>query len=231
VRLAISLLAAPLAASLAAALGAPAAPPAGGPLVVKASPVARPCVLAAAAAIGSTATRVTVEAAEIGPVDSARGADVVVAAQEELTRVIEGGASMPEAEAEVGSIPWVLVAPPGSPSPDLSGLARADALVRVPRGAIARHARESLEGLPPGRVRSVRADAADVAPRPGELALVPLSLAGRGAVTATGVPPVLVLAVGVRASTRPDAARAFVEFLASGPGNAAFRACGREASR
>jgi len=228
VRLALPL----LVVSIATATGGPAAPPAAGSLVVKASPVARPCVLAAAAAIGSSATRVRIEPADIGTVGSAAGADVVVAAQEELTRVIEGGASMPEAESEIGRIPWVLVAPPGSPAPnDLQGLARSDAPVRVPRGAIARHARASLEGLPPGRVRSVRAEASAVAPRAGELALVPLSLAGAGAATATQVPPVLVLAVGVRTSTRPDAARAFVEFLATGPGNAAFRACGREATR
>jgi hypothetical protein len=227
VRLALPLLAVPMAVAFAT----PAAPRAKGALVVKASPVARPCVLAAAATIGPSATRVTVEPADIGAVDSAAGADVVVAAQEELTRVIEGGASMPEAESEIGRIPWVLVAPSGSPSPDLQSLARTDATVRVPRGAIARHARASLETLPPGRVRSVRAEEGAVEPRAGELALVPLSLAGAGAVTATRVPPVLVIAVGVRTSRQPDAARAFVEFLASGPGNAAFRACGRDVSR
>jgi len=80
-------------------------------------------------------------------------------------------------------------------------------------------------------VRSVRPEPAAVAPRPGELSLVPLSLAGRGSVAVTQVAPVVVEAVGVRASARPDAARSFVAFLASGPGNAAFRTCGRQASR
>jgi hypothetical protein len=231
VRLAPPLLAASIAAVAAAPTAAPGGAPAPAPLVVKASPVARPCVVAAAAALGSAGARVTVQAADVGPVDSAGGADVVVAAEEELTRVIEGGASMPDVEAELGRIPWVLVAPAGSPAPDVHGLVRSTASVRVPRGVIARHARASLEGVAPERVRSVRADAAAVAPQPGELALVPLSLAGRGSVAVTDVPPVLVVAVGVRASAHPDAARAFVEALASGPGNAAFRACGREASR
>jgi hypothetical protein len=171
------------------------------------------------------------ETAAIGPVDSARDADVVVAAEEELTRVIEGGASMPDVDEELGRIPWVLVAPPGAKASQVGALTRSTATIRVPRGVIARHARESLENLPRDRVRSIRLDAAAVAPREGELALVPLSLAGPGTVSATSIPSILVRAVGVRATTRPDAARAFVEFLASGPGNAAFRSCGRETPR
>jgi hypothetical protein len=230
VRLAPPLLAASIVVLAVAPTAAPGGPPALASVVVKASPVARPCVLAATAALGATG-RVRVEAADIGTAGSAGGADVVVAAEEELTRVIEGGASMPEVEAEIGRISWVLVAPAGSSAPDVRGLDRSTAAVRVPRGVIARHARASLEGIAPERVRSVRADAAALAPQPGELALVPLSLAGRGSVSATDVRPILVLAVGVRASARPDAARAFVEALASGPGNAAFRGCGREASR
>jgi hypothetical protein len=224
VRPATPLLAA-LAIPIAAALAAPA-----GPLVVKASPVARPCVVAAASAFGAGA-RVAVVVADIAAADSARDADVVVAAEEELTRVIEGGASIPGVEAEIGKIPWVLVAPAGAAAPEIGALARSSVTVRIPHGAIARHARASLEGLAPERVRSVRADTAAVAPAPGELSLVPLSLAGKGAVAPTSVRPVVVVAVGVRASAHPDAARAFVEFLATGPGNAAFRACGREASR
>lgn len=211
------------------ALSALSAPPAPGALVVKASAVAQPCAAAAAAAFGAPGARVVT--ADIGAVDSAHGADVVVAAEEELTRVVEGGGSMPDLDEEVGAIPWVLVSPAGSPAPDVRGLARSSAAVRVPRGAIARHARASLEGIPPERVRTVRADAAAAAPGPGELALVPLSLAGRGSVGATSVPPVRVHAVGVRGSARPDVARAFVAFLASGPGNTAFRACGREGAR
>jgi len=217
-----------LACSVAAALSA-AALPASGPLVVKTSPVAQPCVLAAASAYGP---RVVVRTAEIGSVTSAADADVVVAAEEELTRVIEGGATLPDVEAELGAIPWVLVAPAGQAAPGaIRSLARRGGIVRVPRGAIARHARASLEGLEPGRVRGVRPDAASLVPRTGELALLPLSLAGRGAVSATDIPPVEVIGVVARASARKDAARAFVDFLSAGRGQAAFLACGREASK
>jgi hypothetical protein len=196
---------------------------------VKASPVAQPCVLAAASAYGS---RVVVRTAEVGPAQSAVDADVVVAAEEELTRVIEGGGSLPDVEAELGAIPWVLVAPAGSPPPaGIHALSRTSGIVRVPQGVIARHARASLEGVDAGRVRGVRPDAATLAPRTGELALVPLSLAGRGRVVATQVPPVKVVGVVSRGSARPDAARAFVEYLSGGKGQAAFLACGREASK
>jgi hypothetical protein len=195
---------------------------------VKASPVAQPCVLAAASAYAS---RVDVRTADIGSPASAAGADVVVAAEEELTRVIEGGGTLPDVEAELGTIPWVLVAPAGQAAPDgIRALSRTSATVRVPRGAIARHARASLEGLEPGLVRGVRADASALVPRAGELALVPLSLARHGNVSAAEVPPVTIIGVVSRSSPRTDAARAFVLFLSAGKGRAAFLACGREAS-
>lgn len=199
----------------------------GGALVVKASPTASPCVAAAAEAFRqATGGAVEVQSAPIGPVVSAAGADVVVAIEEELTRIIEGGASAPDLEVDVATIPWVL-AGAGAGTADLRGLARSGAHVRVLGGAIGRHARQSLEALPPDRVRTARTpdDLRKLAP--GELALVPLSLAGPGPVSATDLPPLVALAVGVRASPRAGAARAFVDFLATGPGNAAFRSCGR----
>jgi hypothetical protein len=45
------------------------------------------------------------------------------------------------------------------------------------------------------------------------------------------VPPLRVYALGVRASPRADTTRAFLDFLGTGPGNAAFRACGRSEAR
>ena len=203
----------------------------GGALVVKASPAAGPCVVAAAAAFRQlTGGAVEVRTAPIGPVGSAAGADVVVAIEEELTRVIEGGESAPDLEVDVASIPWVLTgAGPGMA--DLRGLARSGAHVRVLGGAIGRHARQSLEALPPDRVATARTPDGLRNLSPGELALVPLSLAGPGPVAATDVPALLVRALGVRASSRAGATRAFLDFLTTGPGNAAFRSCGRVADR
>jgi len=215
-----------LAASLAVAGAA-----GGGALVVKASPATSPCAAAAAAAFQEATGRgVEVRTAAIGPVGSAAGADVVVAIEEELTRVIEGGESAPDLEVDVASIPWVLSG--GGPgAADLRGLARSGAHVRVLGGAIGRHARQSLESLPAERVQSVRTPEGLRKLSPGELALVPLSLADSGPVAATEIPALLARAVGVRGTSRAAAARAFLDFLAAGPGNAAFRECGRVKDR
>ena len=122
---------------------------------------------------------------------------MVVAIEEELTRVIEGGESAPDLEVDVATIPWVLTGA-GTGTPDLRSLARSGARVRVLGGAIGRHARQSLETLPPDRVETVRTPDGLRNLAPGELALVPLSLAGPGPVTATDVPALVAQAVGVR---------------------------------
>ena len=215
-----------LAASLAASL-AVAGATGGGALVVKASPAVSPCAAAAAAAFRqATGRAVEVRTAAIGPLGSASGADVVVAIEEELTRVIEGGESTPDLEVDVATIPWVLTGA-ATGTADVRGLARSGTHVRVLGGAIGRHARQSLEALPPDRVQSVRTPEGLRNLSPGEVALVPLSLAAPGPVAATDVPALVAQAVAVRASPNPTAARAFLDFLATGPGNAAFRACGR----
>jgi hypothetical protein len=200
----------------------------GGALVVKASPATSPCAASAAEAFRrATGGPVEVQTVAIGPVGSAAGADVVIAIEEELTRVIEGGESEPDLEFDVAAIPWVLTGA-GTGAPDLRSLARSGARVRVLGGAIGRHARQSLETLPPDRVETARTPDGLRDLAPGEVALVPLSLAGPGPVTATEVPALLAKAVGVRGSPRAGTARAFLDFLAAGPGNAAFRACGRD---
>jgi len=219
-----------LTASLAASLAVVGAAR-GGALVVKASPSTSPCAAATAKAFRqATGGAVEVQTAEIGPAGSAAGADVVVAIEEELTRIIEGGESAPDLEFDVATIPWVLTGAGTGPA-DLRGLARSGARVRVLGGAIGRHARQSLEALPPDRVLTARTPDGLRNLSPGELALVPLSLAGPGPVAATDVPALLVSAVGVRGSFRAGAARAFLDFLTTGPGNAAFRSCGRVSDR
>jgi extracellular solute-binding protein len=203
-------------------LAAPAA------LRVKASPAVAPCVAAAAAEYQrSSGGRVAVETAPVGSQDSADGADVVVAADSELHRVIESGASDPDLEVEVATIPWVLAGAPGTATPELRSLARPGSVVRTLHGPVARETwrRLHLQGFSPARVERVRET--PVRLQAGEAAVVPLSLAGAGPVTALDVPPLRVRALAVNTSARKDADRAFLDFLAAGPGNAAFRACGR----
>jgi len=216
---------------LLALLAAPlvAAPPA---LRVKASPAVAPCVVAASLEYErATGRRLAVETAAIGSPSSADGADVVVAADEELNRVIESGVSHPELDVEVARIPWVLAGAPGTAAPELRALGRSAATVRSLDGVVARETwrRLRIQGFAPARVERVREMPLRL--QAGEAAVVPLSLAGAGPVTTLDVPPLSVHALGVRASPRQDAARAFLDFLAGEKGNAAFRACGRGEAR
>jgi hypothetical protein len=217
--LVLCLLAAPLLASPAA-------------LRVKASPAVAPCVAAAAAEYQrGSGRRVDVETTAISSQDSADGADVVVAADSELNRVIESGVSDPDLEVDVATIPWVLAGAPGAATPDLRALARPGAVVRTLDGAVARETwrRLHLQGFHPARVE--RLGGTPVRLQAGEAAVVPSSLAGAGPTTALDVPPLRVRALAVRASARKDAGRAFLDFLTAGPGNVAFRACGRTGAR
>ena len=215
----VGLLAAGLAATLAAA------PPA---LRVKASPAVAPCAAAAALAYERASGQgVAVQAAEIGMPGSAAGADVVVAADAELQRIEESGASDPDLELAIARIPWVLAVAPGT-DPDVRAVARQDAVVRTLDGVAAREAWRSLalQGFAPARVERQRGGPVRLGP--GEAAIVPLSLAPPGPASSLDVPPLVARAVGIRAGGRRDAARSFLAFLAGEAGNAAFRACGRE---
>ncbi len=227
-------------ASVLAAVGAgsgavPSGPRSGasraGVLIVRASPAVSPCVVAVAAAMGdATGRRAHVDTAAIGPAGSARGADIVVAFEQELTRVLEGGESADDLDVDVATIPWVF-AGKGAVGTSLHGLARSATRVNVFGGVISRGALQSLDALPPERVLNVRDVGIVRRLSAGELALVPLSLAGPGPVATADVPPLHVRAVGVRASSRRDGARAFLEFLTGSAGQAAFSRCGRDAER
>jgi ABC-type molybdate transport system substrate-binding protein len=200
-----------------------------GELRIKASPAVRPCVAAAAAVFQkASGIPVVVRTGDVFSVASAEGADVVVAVEEELTRVIEGGASRPDQDVEVARIPWVLATSGRQPAADVQALERSATRVLVLGGSVGREARRSLQALAPSRVRTLRDPEGPVSLEPGEAAVVPLSLAPPGEVRSLSLPPLLVRAVGVRASPRPEAARAFLDFLTSGAGASAFAACGRE---
>lgn len=207
--------------------------PVPGVLRVKASPAVAPCVVAAGLEYErATGRKVVVETTAIGSPTSAAGADVVVASDRELNRVIESGATHPDLDVDVARIPWVLAAAPGTAAPEIGALARSAMPVRVLGGTVSHEALRnlSLQGTAPGN--ATRFDGARGAVRlsPGEAAIVPLSLAGSGPVTPLAVPPLTARALGVRASARTTDARAFLDFLA-GPGNVAFRACGRPEAR
>ncbi len=207
--------------------------PAPQPLRVKASPAVAPCVTAAGLAYERAMSRsVAVETAAIGPHDSASGADVVVAADEELNRVIESGATSPGLDVDVAKIPWVLARPVDSEVVDASALGRTPSAVRILGGVVGREPLRLLQkqGAAPKQLERMLV-ARELRLGQGELAIVPLSLAGSLPVSSLDVPPLTARALGVRASARQDAARQFLDFLASEQGNAAFRTCGRPPAR
>jgi len=209
------------------ALGAPQAP---APLRVKASPAVAPCVAAAARAYErASGRRLAVETRDLEMPESATGADLVVAADQELQRILESGTSDPRLELDVARIPWVWAGAPGAGALDPQSLAAQRGAVQLMGGIVARELRYTLEkrGRMPARVERLRDVRAPLQLAGGETAIVPLSLAGPGPVASLDVPPLWVRAVGVRASTRSSEVRAFLDFLAGEPGNAAFRACGR----
>jgi hypothetical protein len=207
--------------------------PAPGPLRVKASPAVAPCVVAAGLEYErATGRKLLVETVAVGDPTSADGADVVVAADQELNRVIESGATHPDLDVDVARIPWVLATAPGTPSVEIGALARSAAPVRVLGGTVSREALRnlSLQGATPEHAQRFDGARGPVRLAPGEAAIVPLSLAGPGPVSRLAVPPLVARALGVRASARTTDVRALLDFLA-GPGNETFRACGRSEAR
>jgi hypothetical protein len=204
-----------------------------GPLLVKASPAVAPCVTAAALEYRRvTGREVRVEAAVLVLRADASDADVVVAADEELVRILETGAHLPDQDVDVAEVPWVLAAPPGARVPDVRALS-GSGLVRTLGGVAGREAWRVLgrQGVAPAHVDRMREPAGPVVLQAGETAIVPLSLAGPGPVSRLDVPPLVVRALGLRRSPRPEDTRAFLAYLTGAPGNAAFRACGRDTAR
>lgn len=221
------ILAAMVVGALPVAAGAPG-------LRVKASPAVAPCVAASLAEYRrTTGQAASLEVGELGMPATAAGADLVVGADQEVGRIIESGTSAPDLDVDVAKVPWVLVAPPHTQGMELRSLGATDAVVRTLQGVVAREAWRNLDqqGLSPRRVERVRAPGSPLALGPGEVGIVPLSLAGPGPVTSLPVPPLTVRALGVRASAQAAASRRFLDFLTGEAGQAAFAACGRNQAR
>lgn len=190
------------------------------PLRIRASAALVPCATEAARAFPSARALVSA-----GGFRELAGADVFVGADVEVTRALESGAATLRSEKDVASVPWVLAVRPGNPL-GLRGtadLSRTSSEVWVLAGLAGYPARQALSGLEPDRVKESEDP---LALRAAAVALLPLSLAGAGERLAVDVPALMARAVVVEGSRRPDAARAFVTFLGSEPGQRLFAACG-----
>jgi hypothetical protein len=147
-------------------------------------------------------------AVDVGDVDPPRGADVVIGDDSEMTRLLEGGAADLATSFDLGSLPWVLVVPAGSPVGSLAALAPEQ--VSVMGGRASRAARESLQAVPASRLRVSR-NADEL--REARYALVPRSLAGPGEHRPSGVRPLMAVTAIVTDAPHPDGARALLAFL------------------
>lgn len=147
-------------------------------------------------------------AIDVGDLDPPRGADVVIGDDAEMTRMLEGGVADLATSFDLGSLPWVMVVPAGSPAGSLSAMG-ADR-VSVMGGRASRAARESLQAIPAERVRVSR-DPSEL--RRARYALVPRSLAGPGEPRPSGVRPLMAVVAMITDSRHPDGARALLAFL------------------
>ena len=187
---------------------------------VRVSPAVAPCVAAAAKVYpGPGRPRLqTGLLKEDAP-------QAIVGSSVEVDRVLDAGGALHDTDVDLARIPWVLAVAPGQAAPPqgLAGLASSPLDVAVLSGPEGYAARRALQGIPERRLRE-GTEAAVL--RSAPIALVPLSLAGPGDHVGTEVPPLRVRAAVAAAGAGSPAARAFVSFLASEPGRAAFVACG-----
>jgi len=147
-------------------------------------------------------------AIDVGDLDPPQGADVVIGDDAEMTRMLEGGVADLATSFDLGSLPWVLVVPAGSPAGSLSAMGAER--VSVMGGRASRAARESLQTMPAERVRVSR-DADEL--RHARYALVPRSLAGPGEQRPSGVRPLMAVTAIITDAPHPDGARALLAFL------------------
>ncbi len=152
-------------------------------------------------------------------------ADVLIADDSELTRLLEGGLVDERTAVDLGEVPWVMLTPTGDPAPPtLSSFgASTRAPIAILGGMAGRAARAAL-GLAPGRLLVSREPAHL---REAEHALLPRTLAGRGRqVLAEGVAPLTAVAARVAGSPRDAEAEALLRFLRGGEARRIFEAAG-----
>jgi hypothetical protein len=179
-----------------------------GPLHLRTSEAFAPCLAPALQAFSRESGLSVV--VDVGDLDPPHGADIVIGDDSEMTRLLEGGVAELATSFDLGSVPWVLVVPAGSPAGALSTLA--PERVAVMGGRASRAARQALQAMPAERVRVSR-DADEL--RQARYALVPRSLAGPGEQRPSGVRPLMAVTALITHAPHPSGARALVAFLRS----------------
>jgi hypothetical protein len=198
----------------------PAAAPGATPLRVRASvafaPVAATIVDAFARESGIPAVL------ERGEPDPPAGADVVIGDDSELQRLLEAGVVDERSSVDLGTLPWVLVAPAGAPAGAVEAAGASADGIAVLAGRAGREARISLSAVAPSRL-TVSADPEALGR--ASVALVPSSLAGAGERRATTLPPLIATAALVVESKHVAETQRLLAFLKS---DTARRLLGRQ---
>jgi hypothetical protein len=177
------------------------------PVRVRASVAYAPCLEPALAAF--TAESRVATALDVAEPGSARGADLVVGDDAELTALLEGGTLVGETATDLGTLPWVRV------GPETAAAGAADLVVLG--GAVGREVRARL-----GRARPVT-DAGEL--RAANRRVVPRSLAGPGEHRLLDVRPLVATAAVVRGGTRVRDAERLLAWLSGPRGEAALGSC------
>ena len=209
---------APRAAGLVFASGMLALPAGAETLRVRTNEAFAPCLQPALAAFSREAgVAVTLD---VGTPDPPGGAALVVGDDSEMTRLLEGGRAEVRTAVDLGYLPWVTVAPPGTQVRSLASVS--GTRVAVLGGAAGRAARQSLSGLAPGSLV--------VSKDPDELsraayALLPRSLAGPGEHARADVTPLVATAAVVVGSPQEAQARRLLAFLQGAQARRLLGAC------
>jgi hypothetical protein len=199
------------------AVSAVAGPAGAAEVRLRANAAFAPCLAPAVEAFNRAgATRAVID---VGDPDPTQGADLVVGDDLEMTRLLEGGTADMAGARDLGTLPWVMVAPAGGTA---RALAAAPEPVAVMAGRAGRHAREALGGLGAVQLR-VTADASEMSR--ARYALLPRSLAGQGTHTRADVRPLVATAAVITASPRAAAARGLLAYLAGPGGSRAIGSC------
>jgi hypothetical protein len=185
-------------------------------LRLRASAGVAPCVRSAAAGFETGGLSITIDEGDLGDLVDEQ---LLAGSGVEITRAIEAGLAVEGTDVDLARIPWVLRAPPSGPQ-RLEDLAGRGGRIVLLGGAESYEARRALGGLPSGRV-SETTDPETL--RAAPLAVVPLSLAGKGPHQLLDISPILARAALTRHDTGEG--RRFLDYLTSEPGLKRFVAC------
>lgn len=176
-----------------------------------------PCVRPALSAFSRASGIATV--LDVGTPDPSLDASLVIGDDSEMTRLLEGGRADVRTAFDLGLLPWVEMAPPGS---QLRSLGTAADPIAVLGGPAGRSARESLSGVPGDRLLVSRNPSLLSSAR---YSLLPRSLSATGGRARPDLTPLVATAAVVVGSPSEAGARRLLAFLQGRQGRSLLSSC------